>query len=281
MGKRLNLLYVGVLVGGLANMANTASPGILNKLWDRHVDKRNLEYNLELAPGEIYGPSPQETLVKLNTMTQDRERYQINSIRDEKNEKNLLARTLLGEAENCDYAEKMMIGYAVLNRRGDRWQENGEANIHSVLLKPWQFSCLNGPKEKGTGTYKKSWGRKKCVEDVNLKKVLDPMYIERKINPDGNPESDNEVWNRYIERKGDWEQCLQAAEDIIAGKYPQLNMGQIWYHAKTINKPKSWTTANKITNFPIQATFGRKINLKHFFYYHKPPQRKKKLSRKK
>ncbi|VVB82836.1 Cell Wall Hydrolase [uncultured archaeon] len=57
-------------------------------------------------------------------------------------EKVLLARMLLGEAEDCSEIEKVAIAYTALNRAKDKEEWNGET-LKEVILKPNQYSCFN------------------------------------------------------------------------------------------------------------------------------------------
>jgi len=54
----------------------------------------------------------------------------------------LLARMLLGEAENCSKNEKIAIVYTVLNRMKDNKDWNGKT-LKEVILKPYQYSAFN------------------------------------------------------------------------------------------------------------------------------------------
>jgi len=137
-------------------------------------------------------------------------------------DKVLLARLLFGEARNCNRNEKIAVAYTVINRVNDGKKWNGE-NIREVILKPWQYSCFN-------------------KKDVNLEKLKNPLYYSEK----------------YFNYNGmAFEECLEVAEEVLDGKYSELNKGQTHYfNPKTANP--SWK--DKLEKI------GKIGNSKHEFY---------------
>ena len=234
------LKNIGIIAYTALALGKTAYPNKTNEILEKYLlrkepavssseSRKNLENSL------------------LNTEKQNLP-YQTKDPRKD-SEQILLARLLFGEARDCGYAEKLIIGYSVLNRKSDGWESNGEGSIKSVALKPSQYSCFDGPISLGGN------GSKTRI-DVNLPKVLNPLGVDE----------DN--------AKQEWQECLKASKEVLEGKYKwALNRDQKWYHTRRIRKPRSWKTAKRINDFYIRKTFGRKIILKHKFYKHQPKKR--------
>lgn len=256
MGKLTNIVKgVGKTIGTLATAAL-----VLTKIHDP-VGVYNFLTGKNQKPAIVASASitPQLKLEeKIKPIS-----YKIDSVKEAENEADrvLLARTLFGETRKCHYIEKITCGYAIINRMNDgkeneAWHCNGEDTLESVVLKPGAFSCFNG-KEKNGGTdyhYVKKDGTKRYFEDYNLPLVLNPL---------GEGEDISKYQKAYREKE--WEKCLMAADDILSGKYPELNQGQIWYITKKLvnqRKRKGWK--------PLPAAWGHGKNMKRISGYEIP-----------
>jgi N-acetylmuramoyl-L-alanine amidase len=87
----------------------------------------------------------------------------------------LLARLILGEADECSQLEKIAVAYTVINRVN---ASNGRKSIKEVILAPKQYSCFN----KGTDSLKflkdpMKYGKKEFLAIINLAEdILSKKY---------------------------------------------------------------------------------------------------------
>jgi len=155
---------------------------------------------------------------KFNISSKKTEEFSLEKLKKEP-EKILFARMLFGEARDCNYAEKIMIGYTVLGRN-EQWFGNSK-ELSKILLQPRAYSCF--------------WENSKRNK-INQKAIM-------------NPEVESE----------EWKLCLKAVEDIFADKYPHLNKKQTFYHMKYMKKPKSWKGVKKLNfkNIKTKHVFYR------------------------
>ena len=131
----------------------------------------------------------------------------------------LLARMLLGEAEECSQIEKIAVAWTAINRANDDKEWNGKT-LQEVILTPFQYSAFN--------------------ENLNAK-LKNPMAYNSQ----------------------EFQNCLQLAKEILAGKYPDPTNGATHYlnptHSSLIGKPlPEWTNTLEL--------IGKIQNSIHTFY---------------
>ncbi|KJH75364.1 cell wall hydrolase [Pseudomonas sp. ES3-33] len=122
-------------------------------------------------------------------------------------DRDILARTLWGEARGESVAGQIAVAWAIRNRVFDgktkSWWGEGYAG---VCLKPWQFSCWN----KNDPNYAYLSGAK-------------PIPAAQ------------------------YAQALKAADQVMAGTAPDPTGGATHYYATTMPKPPTWTKGAKQT----------------------------------
>lgn len=126
----------------------------------------------------------------------------------------LLARMMLGEAENCSDKEKIAVAYVAKNRARDGKKWNGET-LKEAILKPYQFSCFN----------KIINGR----VNHRLKGLKDPMNYNPK----------------------DFQKNLILAKDFLENKYSDPTDGATFYYNPHLANP-SW--AKKLNRVKVSGT---------------------------
>jgi N-acetylmuramoyl-L-alanine amidase len=81
-------------------------------------------------------------------------------------ERILLARMILGEAEDCSEVERVAVAYTAINRMKEA---DGRERLTDLLLKPRQYSCFN--KGKDSNKFLKDpikYNKKQFLEDVRI-----------------------------------------------------------------------------------------------------------------
>ncbi len=87
----------------------------------------------------------------------------------------LLARMLLGEAEECSKIEKIAVAYTAINRANDNKKWNGET-LKEAILKPYQYSCFNKEYNQPLKN-PMSYNQKEFISCLNLaEKILAGEY---------------------------------------------------------------------------------------------------------
>ena len=122
-------------------------------------------------------------------------------------ERDILARTLWGEARGESLAGQIAVAWTIRNRvfdgKAKSWWGEG---YDGVCLKPWQFSCWN----KNDPNYAYLSG---------VKPIPGAQYV----------------------------QALNAADQVMAGIVPDPTGGATHYYATTMPKPPTWTKGAKQT----------------------------------
>ncbi|MCA4964925.1 cell wall hydrolase [Pseudomonas sp. Y24-6] len=122
-------------------------------------------------------------------------------------DRDILARTLWGEARGESLAGQIAVAWTIRNRVFDgktkSWWGEGYAG---VCLKPWQFSCWN----KNDPNYSYLSG---------AKPIPTAQYA----------------------------QALKAADQVMAGTTPDPTGGATHYYATTMPKPPTWAKGAKQT----------------------------------
>jgi len=99
----------------------------------------------------------------------------------------LLARMILGEADNCSKIEKIAVAYTVLNRIKDSKPWNG-GTLKEIILKPYQYSAFNedrNAKLKNPLAYNayEFLTSLKLAKEILNGKHKDPLGATHYINP--------------------------------------------------------------------------------------------------
>jgi spore germination cell wall hydrolase CwlJ-like protein len=122
-------------------------------------------------------------------------------------DRDILARTLWGEARGEGLAGQIAVAWTIRNRVNDgknrSWWGEGYAG---VCLKPWQFSCWN-------------------KNDPNFSYLIGSKPIPA----------------------GQFAQAKIAADKVITGKVPDPSGGATHYYATTMPKPPTWVKGAKET----------------------------------
>ncbi|MCA4960986.1 cell wall hydrolase [Pseudomonas sp. Y24-6] len=122
-------------------------------------------------------------------------------------DRDILARTLWGEARGESLAGQIAVAWTIRNRvfdgKAKSWWGEGYAG---VCLKPWQFSCWN----KNDPNYAYLSGAK-------------PIPAAQ------------------------YAQALKAADQVMAGTTPDPTGGATHYYATTMPKPPTWAKGAKQT----------------------------------
>ncbi|HSU72798.1 MAG TPA: cell wall hydrolase [Candidatus Binatia bacterium] len=178
----------------LANLALTAATGGLLFYLGLREPAQAAQREVQTTLEEFTQESPRSKWNGLYTLSRT---YDLNHLPNAKattlerdDDLTLLARVLYGEARGQSREMKTDIAYSILNRTGKHaWWGN---TLKQVLLKPWQYSCLNAndPNHKEllapTG---KAW--RECVDvaqDVLLHPERDPTqgathYHTERVKP--------------------------------------------------------------------------------------------------
>ncbi|VVB84117.1 Cell Wall Hydrolase [uncultured archaeon] len=90
--------------------------------------------NVSLQQGEII----REPIRQIEEKAAEPENYRIDDFSKDK-ENFLLARMIMGEAEDCIKTEKIGVGYTAINRL----KEEYGSTLKKVILEPFQYSCFN------------------------------------------------------------------------------------------------------------------------------------------
>lgn len=116
-------------------------------------------------------------------------------------DRDILARTLWGEARGESFAGQIAVAWTIRNRvfdgKAKSWWGEGYAG---VCLKPYQFSCWN----KNDPNYPYLSGAK----------PIPPKQFAR---------------------------AQRAADQVISGQEPDISNGATHYYAATMPKPPAWT----------------------------------------
>jgi N-acetylmuramoyl-L-alanine amidase len=136
-----------------------------------------------------------------------------------KNDRDILARTLWGEARGESLAGQIAVAWTIRNRvfdgKAKSWWGEGYAG---VCLQAWQFSCWN----KNDPNYAYLSGAK-------------PIPAAQ------------------------YAQALKAADQVMAGTVPDPTGGATHYYATTMPKPPTWAKSAKQTLRLGQHVFFRDV----------------------
>jgi N-acetylmuramoyl-L-alanine amidase len=122
-------------------------------------------------------------------------------------DREILARTLWGEARGEGLAGQLAVAWTIRNRVFDGKQKSwwGEGYA-GVCLKPWQFSCWN-------------------QNDPNYAYLSGAKPIP----------------------KGQFKQAMEAANAVIDGTVDDMTGGATHYYATSMPKPPAWIKGAKLT----------------------------------